>query len=109
MVVAVSAVAPVSWIGGSLFLIGAVLFPGWLLVTGRRLRYRGRRVRGAYWGGVVGHLLGDALFLAVLLTPPLMLPGSDGSLMPPLLLVVPAVLGAMVGAVVGRRRVSRRA
>lgn len=95
--------------GGLMFLIGTVVFPACLLVIGRRLRYRGRRVRGAFWGGVVGHLVGDTLFLAVMLQPPLMLSRHDGWLMPASLLVVPALLGALVGGVIGRRKVARRA
>lgn len=94
--------------GGLLFFFGTVVFPGWLLVIGRRLRYRGRRIRGAFWGGIVGHLIGDGLFLGVLLTPPLALPSGDDTTLP-LLLVVPALLSAMVGAAIGRRRSSRRA
>lgn len=93
-----------SWAGGVLLLVGAVLIPVWLLVVGRRIRFRGRRVRGAFWGGIAGHLLGDVLFLGALLTPPLAWPPMRPVWALPLLLVIPPVVGVAAGAAVGRRR-----
>lgn len=93
-----------TWAGGLLFLAGAVLIPAWLLVTGRRIRHKGRRIRGAFWGGIAGHLVGDVLFLAALLAPPLVWPPGRPAWTVPLLLVIPPVVGAAVGAAIGRRK-----
>ena len=38
-------------------LIGAFVIPGVLLWLGHRLRRRTPRWRGAFWGGVAGHLI----------------------------------------------------
>ena len=93
---------------GAALLGGLVALPAWLLVTGRRLRHKGRRVRGAFWGGVAGYLLGDALFLALALRPPLVWPPEGSAWTLPAALIVPAVAGIALGAAVGRRPPERR-
>lgn len=92
----------------ALLVVGAVVVPVWLLSVGRHLGRRSRRVRGAFWGGIAGHFVGEMTFLGALLTPPLLWPTRTDFWLLALLLVVPPALGVGVGAVIGRRRSARR-
>lgn len=107
MTTASSILLALGWVSAFLFFVGIVVIPASLLVIGRRIRYRGRRMRGAFWGGIAGHLLGDALFLATMLTPPLVWPPDEPLWGLALFLLVPPVLGMAVGAAIGRRRPRR--
>lgn len=95
-------------LAAAFFLTGALAVPAWLLAMGRRYRYRSRRVRGAFWGGVAGHVLGDALLLGALLTPPFVWPPGRPMWVLGLLLLAPPLLGMGIGALVGRRRPAPR-
>lgn len=92
---------------GVLFILSIVGIPAWLLLVGHRLRDRGLRVRGAFWGGVVGHGVGDAALLGLLLAPPLVWPPPEPIWLLALVLFVPSVLGLAIGAAVGRSKPRR--
>lgn len=102
-----SVLLALGWVAALLFFVGVVVIPAWLLVIGRRIRYRGRRMRGAFWGGIAGHLLGDVLFIGAMVTPPLVWPPEAPLWSLALFLLVPPALGMVVGALVGRRRPRR--
>ena len=44
-------------LGTAAFLLGAFVVPAMLLWLGHRLRRRTPRERGAFWGGVIGHVI----------------------------------------------------
>lgn len=102
-----SGLLALGWVSALLFFVGVVLIPVWLLAIARRIRYRGRHVRGAFWGGIAGHLLGEVLFIVTLIMPPLAWPPEEPLWTLALLLLVPPMLGMAVGAAVGRRRPRR--
>ena len=104
---ALSAVAALSWLTGALWLMGVVGVPTWLLVTARRLRHRGRRIRGAFWGAVAGHLVGDLILLGALLQPPLSWPRPGPAWILPVLLTAPPLMGFTMGLAIGRGPTSR--
>lgn len=107
MTTASSILLALGWISALLFFVGIVVIPAWLLVIGRRIRYRERRMRGAFWGGVAGHLLGDALFIGTMVTPPLVWPPEAPLWGLALVLLVPPAVGMGIGAIIGRRRPRR--
>lgn len=107
MTTASSILLALGWISALLFFVGIVLIPAWLLVIGRRIRSRSRRMRGAFWGGVAGHFLGDVLFIAAMITPPLVWPPEQPLWDLALVLLVPPAVGMGIGAIIGRRRPRR--
>jgi glyoxylase-like metal-dependent hydrolase (beta-lactamase superfamily II) len=88
---------------GVLLLLGIFGVPAGLLALSHRFRNLGRRPRGAFWGGLIGWVVGMAVWFAATLGPVVMWdPGSArlaGVVLP--LLVFP-VLAALAGAAIGR-------
>lgn len=87
-------------------LLGAFVMPGVLLWLGHRLRRRTPRWRGAFWGGVTGHLIALVAGSIAAMTPAAHWSGDDtlrGALGFWSFLVLP-----VVGAMVGTLRASRR-
>jgi len=88
---------------GLLLLLGLFGVPVGLLALSHRFRDRGRRARGAFWGGLGGYVFGLSVWVWTLLGPAVMWnPGSTrlaGVILP---LLGVAVFGAIVGAAIGR-------
>lgn len=85
-------------------LAGLFVVPCVLLWLGHRLRRRPARLRGAFWGGVIGYGVAAAAALVAGMYPPAMWSGDDtirGLLGFWLLLVAPLV-GVMLGALSAR-------
>ena len=86
-------------------LAGLFVVPVVLLWLGHRLRRRPARVRGAFWGGVVGYGVAATAALIAGMYPPA--EWSDGDVMRGLvgfwLLLIAPVVGALLGAVTARR------
>ena len=87
-------------------LIGAFVIPGVLLWSGHRLRRRTPRWRGAFWGGVAGHLVALVVGSIAAMTPAAQWSGDDtfrGAFGFWSFLVLP-IVGAVMGMLRGRRR-----
>lgn len=88
---------------GVLLLVGLFGVPVGLLAVSHRFRNRGRRARGAFWGGLGGYLLGLVIWLGSLLGPVVMWDSGSmrlaGVVLP---LAGLAFVGAVVGTVIGR-------
>ena len=87
-------------------LLGAFVMPGVLLWLGHRLRRRPPRWRGAFWGGLAGHLIALVVGSIAAMTPAAQWSADDtlrGAFGFWSFLVLP-----VVGAVVGMLRAHRR-
>lgn len=85
-------------------LAGLFVVPVVLLWLGHRLRRRPVRLRGAFWGGVIGYGVASLAALVVGMYPPHEWSGGDvmrGLLGFWLLLIAPLV-GALLGAITAR-------
>ena len=82
-------------------LAGLLLAPVLLLWAGHGLRRRSARVRGAFWGGTIGHSLGMLVTLAAAHYPPVAWEGARAVAVHTSMLAG-AVLGAAVGAALAR-------
>jgi L-cystine uptake protein TcyP (sodium:dicarboxylate symporter family) len=51
-------------------LTGLFIAPAVLLVLGHRMRERSDRSKRMFWGGVIGHSIGLAIAMLVMMTPP---------------------------------------
>ncbi|HKK93529.1 MAG TPA: hypothetical protein VJ925_08840 [Longimicrobiales bacterium] len=88
---------------GVLLLLGLFGVPVGLLALSHRFRNRGRRARGAFWGGFLGYGLGMLVWLSALLGPAVMWdPGSARLAAVILPLVGLGLVGAAIGASIGR-------
>jgi len=88
---------------GGLLLLGIFGVPLVLLSLGQRFRHRGRRARGAFWGGIVGYAVGLIIWSTSLFLPPVLWDAGTvriaGVILP--LLGIGAV-GVAIGALIGR-------
>lgn len=53
-------------------LLGLIVVPALLTWAGHRLRARSAKVRGAFWGGVIGYAIAMAAFFIAAFAPPLL-------------------------------------
>ncbi len=79
-------------------LAGLLAAPAFLVWAGHRLRRRSPRVRGAFWGGLLGHSLGMLVTLAAAHYPPV---HWDGSPWRTAAVHASMLLGTVLGAAVG--------
>ena len=63
--------------GLAAMLLGVFVVPGVLVWLGHRLRRRPRAWRGAFWGGLIGHVAAIALGLTFGMLPPEEWSGDD--------------------------------
>ncbi len=93
-------------IGHLALLLGLFAVPALLLWLGHRLHRRSARVRGAFWGGAVGHTLAMCVATAAAMYPPAAL--TEGEFMRGVLsfgaMLGGGVLGALLGALLRRPR-----
>lgn len=85
---------------------GLFVVPAALLWAGHRLRRRSARWRAAFWGALVGHVLGATLAMVAGMATPAEWGPDDtwrGFVGLWLMLLAP-IVGAVVGAALGRRR-----
>ncbi len=82
-------------------LAGLLVAPALLLWAGHRLRRRSARVRGAFWGGLLGHTLGMLVTLGAAHYPPV---PWDGSAWRTAAVHASMLLGAVLGAAAGAAR-----
>ncbi len=94
---------------GAVLLLGIFGFPLVLLVKTQRFRDLGKRLRGAFWGGVAGYMVGLVIWSAALMLPLVMWdPGSArlaGVVLP---LLACGTVGVGVGALIGREPRKRK-
>ncbi len=94
---------------GAVLLLGIFGLPLVLLVKTQRFRDLGTRLRGAFWGGVIGYLVGLLLWTGALLLPQVMWdPGSArlaGVVLP---LLMCGIVGIAIGALIGREPRKRK-
>ena len=84
-------------------LVGLFVAPALLLWLGHRLRRRSARLRGVFWGGVIGHSLGMLITLLATHYPPVFW-GGEGwrAVAVHASMLVGAVAGAAAGAAIAR-------
>ena len=95
---AVAEVAPVST-GHLALLLGLFAVPALLLWLGHRLHRRNARVRGAFWGGTVGHTLAMCVATVASMSPPAA--WTDGEFTRGVLGFGAMLGGGVMGAVLG--------
>lgn len=89
---------------GGLLLLGIFGVPLALLGLGQRFRRRGRRARGAFWGGVLGYGVGLVVWSASLFLPPVLWDEATARIAGVILpLLGIGVVGVAIGAVIGRK------
>jgi glyoxylase-like metal-dependent hydrolase (beta-lactamase superfamily II) len=89
---------------GAVMLLGLIALPLALLSIGHGYRRAGRRLRGTFWGGVVGYGIGVVLWSWALLAPPVLWDEASPRIAVVVLaLLASGVLGMGIGAVIGRR------
>jgi hypothetical protein len=92
-------------------LLGLFVVPAWLLWAGHHWRGKSPRMKGAFWGGVVGHTVAALLasiagmYRPVLWAPTDMLRGLLGFWFMLLLGVAGIAIGAAVGGRSGKKQV----
>lgn len=91
-------------------LVGMFLAPAVMLGVGHRLRKRSPAVRGAFWGAVIGHSLAILAMLGASLFPPVgWTEGASGRVFAVYWsLLLGAMLGGLLGAVLARPHAARR-
>ena len=89
---------------GALLLAGLFLPPLVGLWAAHRLRYRSPRMKGAFWGGAVGHTLAALVWLVVTMWPAVeWSPGGGRAAVVAGALLAGAAGGALVGLLRGGR------
>jgi len=91
--------------GLAAMLAGVFLVPTVLVWAGHRLRRRPPRWRGAFWGGLIGHILAIPIASVAAMMPPAEWAATDTlrGLFGLWLLLVAPVVGATVGSLLPRR------
>ena len=85
-------------IGKVALLAGLFVVPAVVLLKGHRFRYRTKRYRRIFWGAIIGHSLGVAITLVLLIFPPVA--WQDGSGWRDFLVHWSMLLGGAAGALV---------
>jgi len=94
---------------GGILLLGIFGIPLLLLGFGQRFRHRGRRARGAFWGGVVGYGAALVLWSLSLLATPVLWDEASARIAGVILpLLAVGGLGMALGAAIGREPRRRR-
>lgn len=89
---------------GAVLLLGLIAVPLALLSMGHGYRRAGRRLRGAFWGGVAGYGVGVVLWAWATIAPPVLWDEASPRIAAVVLALLGCgVLGMAVGAAVGRR------
>lgn len=83
-------------------LIGLIIIPALLLWLGHGLRKRSPRLRGAYWGGVIGHTAALVIAVVALHFPPVLWTGHVRIAIAFWTMCVGAVAGAAIGSIRAR-------
>tara|TARA_Y100001933_G_scaffold177620_1_gene176113 strand:- start:205 stop:588 length:384 start_codon:yes stop_codon:yes gene_type:complete len=99
----------VSGLESVLLLLGIFGVPLLLLAGGHRFRRLGRRMRGAFWGGVSGYAVGVVAWAIAAIAPAQM--WAQGSVRLSTVVIVPTLLGVAglgIGAIIGKKPKTRR-
>jgi hypothetical protein len=94
----------VSAAAGAALLIGLFGVPTALLAMGHRLRERSRTVRGAFWGGVIGHTTALAVAVLAFHVPPVLWQHDARTFLVLWLMPLAGAAGALAGAATARGR-----
>jgi hypothetical protein len=86
-------------------LVGLFLVPAWLLAVGHHWRKRSERLKGAFWGGVIGHTIAALVACVAALYLPEM--WSDANVVRGLLGLWLMLLGGLGGMALGAALRSR--
>jgi hypothetical protein len=89
---------------GIALLLGLFVVPLVLLAAGHRLRERSTRVRGAFWGGVVGHSIAAIIAVTAMHWPPVIWTGEVRTALALWSMLLGGVLGMLIGGLRGSRR-----
>jgi hypothetical protein len=89
---------------GIALLLGLFVVPLALLAAGHRLRERSARVRGAFWGGVIGHSTAVVIAVTAMHYPPVLWTGEVRTALALWSMLLGGVLGMILGGVRGARR-----
>ncbi len=93
-----------SFLEGAVLLAGIFGMPVALLVNSQRFRRLGRRMRGAFWGGLIGYAVGILVWGLATIAPAQMWdPGSVRVAAIVLTLVLFGSAGFALGALVGKQ------
>lgn len=93
-----------SGLESALLLLGIFGVPLLLLAGGHRFRRLGRRVRGAFWGGVAGYAVGVVAWAIVAIAPAQMWSAGNARFFTVVLaLVLSGIAGVALGALVGNK------